>query len=149
MKIIKSRVQYPPTPRDKHIYIFTANSVVRSNGSLVMGAGVAKAVKLQYRGIDVLFGGVIPHLGVFGVQFVQWNNTWIGAFQTKIDWKDDSPIEVVQNSILELCNIATRRPTHTFHLPCPAVNHGGKSVEEILPLLEILPENVLVYLDKS
>ena len=35
-----------------------------------------------------------------------------------------------------------------FHLPCPAVSHGGKSVEDVLPMLECLPDNVIVYLDK-
>ena len=148
MILLRKRLSYPTTQRSNHIFLFTANSVVRNNGSLVMGAGCAKTVKERYKGIDVLFGDVIENLSVFGLQFVQWHNMWIGAFQTKVDWKNDSPMDVVQVSIDNLHHVALRRPKHTFHLPCPAVNHGGKDVREILPLLEKLPDNVIVYLDK-
>lgn len=34
------------------------------------------------------------------------------------------------------------------YLPCPAVNHGGRHIEGILPMLEALPDNVIVYLNE-
>ncbi|AUR89196.1 hypothetical protein NVP1121O_168 [Vibrio phage 1.121.O._10N.286.46.C4] len=148
MKLIRKRLLYPASPQGNHIYMFTANSVVRNNGCLVMGAGCAKTVKTTYKGVDILLGNTIDHLGRFGVQFVIWNGHPIGAFQTKIDWKDGSPLDLVKYSVKRLTLIAKKRPNHTFHLPCPAVNHGGRSEEEVLPLLESLPDNVYVYLDK-
>lgn len=36
----------------------------------------------------------------------------------------------------------------TFHLPCPAIKHGKRSLQEVLPLIESLPDNVFIYVDK-
>lgn len=128
-----------------NIYMFTANSTIRQNGCVVMGRGNAAVVRDFYKGIDKKFGHVIEHLSVFGVQFVQHNSQWIGAFQTKVHWQDKSPLDLVQRSILHLKTIAEKRPSHTFHLPCPAINNGGQSEDVILPMLECLPDNVIVY----
>ncbi len=147
MKLVRKRLSYCRGLVGNNIYLFTANSVIRGNGNLVMGAGCAKTVKTTYKGIDILFGKQIENLSVFNLKFVQWNGQWIGAFQTKINWQDSSPMDVVQGSIDQLLHVAIRRPNYTFHLPCPAVNHGGKSEKEIVPLLEKLPDNVIVYLD--
>jgi hypothetical protein len=94
------------------------------------------------------FGDKIKEDEKFNLSFVKWEYQWIGAFQTKTDWRKPSPLPLIQNSINKLRRVAEERPTWTFHLPCPAVSHGGKRVEEVLPMLECLPDNVVVYLDK-
>lgn len=132
----------------KEIMMFTANSIVKDNGRLVMGAGCAKTVRDLYQGIDKQFGDKIGSGSEFNVTFVKWEDQWIGAFQTKIDWRKPSPLYLVKDSIEKLSRIAQERPDWEFHLPCPAIAHGGRGVEEILPLLEVLPDNVVVYLDK-
>ena len=95
-----------------------------------------------------MFGDKITHLQEFNVAFVKWKELWIGAFQTKLHWQKQSPVYLVKDGVDKLARIANERPQWTFHLPCPAVNHGGQSVEDILPLLEQLPNNVIIYLDK-
>lgn len=152
MKIEYERVVYPNQGHynDKNVYLFTANSVLNKQGALVMGAGCAKSVRDTYKGIDILFG---TNLGIsrreFNITFVKWqDNLWIGAFQTKIDWRDPSPLYLVQDSIDKLKRISEERPSWIFHLPCPAISHGGLNKDEVLPLLESLPDNVVVYLDK-
>ena len=147
MKLIRKRLSYCRGLVGNTIYMFTANSVIKHDGKLVIGVGCAKLVRDYYKNIDKQFGKEIEHLSVFNLRFVPWKEQWIGAFQTKVDWQDSSPIDVVQGSIDQLLHVTIRRPNHTFHLPCPAVNHGGKSEKEILPLLEKLPDNVIVYLD--
>lgn len=150
MILKRELLQYQKGEVGNNIYMFTANSTLNQNGGLVMGAGNAKAVRDTYVGIDKSFGNKVEHLSEFNVLFVPCptNNTvqWIGAFQSKIDWKDKSPLQLVQNSVNKLKHIAEERPQHTFHLPCPAVNHGGRSKKEILDMLQILPDNVVVYL---
>ena len=147
MRLLRKRLSYSRGIVGDHIFLFTANSTIRNNGNLVMGAGCARTVRDTYQGIDKSFGKVINHMAVFNIQIVQWGEQWIGAFQTKIDWQADSPLDVVAGSIDELTRIALLRPKYTFHLPCPAINHGGKTEKEILPLLAKLPDNVIVYLD--
>lgn len=85
---------------------------------------------------------------LFGVRFVKHNSQWIGAFQTKYNWQDPSPLELVKYSVFKLTEIARVRPKYIFHLPFPAISNGGQSVDDVLPLLKCLPDNVIVYLDK-
>ena len=138
----------------ENIYLFTANSTIRANGNLVMGAGCAKTVRDTYTGIDKLFGELIEDQETYGVKFATYPKAsseiyqFIGAFQTKIHWQNESPLWLVEYSIGKLQDIATRRPQYTFHLPCPAISHGKRTLQEVLPLLGSLPDNVIVYIDK-
>lgn len=147
MKLIYKRLSYCRGEVGNNIFMFTANSTIRGNGCLVMGRGCARSVRDIYPNIDKKLGQKIRHLSKFGVKFVKIGTQHIGAFQTKYHWQDGSPIELVEYSVRYLKFIADNRPDHIFHLPCPAVSNGGKSVEEILPLLECLPDNVYIYLD--
>lgn len=147
MILKRERLHYLKGIVGNNIYMFTANSIVKQDGKLVMGAGCAKSVRDTYSGIDKMFGDKVVSGQEFNVTFVKWQEQWIGAFQTKIDWRKPSPTYLVKDSIDKLTRIAKERPNWTFHLPCPAVSHGGKSVEEVLPMLEVLPDNVIIYLD--
>lgn len=148
MILKRERLIYKIVSNTKDIYMFTANSVVKGNGTLVMGAGNAKAVRDFYPDIDKLFGDKISHLQEFYTCFCKYDKQWIGALQTKIHYRKESPMYLVRASIDKLSRIAKERPQLVFHLPCPAISNGGKSVENILPLLENLPDNVIIYLDK-
>ena len=142
------RLSYKRGLVGNEIFMFTANSTIRANGNLVMGAGCAKTVRDTYTGIDKQFGSKIFNLQEFNVTFVKWKEQWVGAFQTKLHWQKESPLYLVEDGVEKLTRIANERPQWVFHLPCPAVNHGGQSVDDVLPLLEQLPDNVIVYLDK-
>lgn len=148
MIIKEERLHYQKGLVGKNIFMFTSNSTLNKRGSLVMGAGCAATVRDTYNGIDELFGQEIEHLSQFNISFIKWKGQWLGAFQTKLNWREPSPISLVKNSINKLERVSEARPNWVFHLPCPAVNHGGRSVEQILPLLEKLPDNVIIYLDK-
>ena len=146
MLLKQQRLVYSRGLVGNNIYMFTANSTIKQNGRLVMGAGCAKSVRDMYIGIDKQFGNEIEHLSTFGCKFVQHKSQWIGAFQTKIHWQNKSPLDLVEVSVLQLKHIAERRGAYIFHLPCPAVSNGGRSVDDILPMLETLPDNVIVYI---
>lgn len=148
MEIKNQRLVYKRGVVGKEIYMFTANSTLTQSGKLVMGAGTARVVRDTYNNIDKMFGNTIDDQEVFGVKFIQQGQQWIGAFQTKIHWQKESPLEVVRESTRQLKWYAERRPDWNFHLPCPAINHGKRSLQEVLPLLESLPDNVIVYIDK-
>jgi len=148
MILKRKRLKYERGLVGNEIFMFTANSTIRSNGNLVMGSGCARTVRDFYKGIDKTLGKCINHLDIFGVKFVQHGEQFIGAFQTKINWQDSSPLDLVETSIGMLKQVAKKRPNHTFHLPCPAVNHGGQTVEDVLPMLDKLPDNVIIYLDE-
>ena len=147
MKLLKQRLSYSRGIVGDNIYMFTANSCIKDNGALVMGRGCAKTVRDIYTGVDKLFGKEIEHMSEFNIKFIKWHEQWIGAFQTKVNWQDKSPKRLVLHSTQKLCDVAKKRPQWTFHLPCPAVSNGGMEVDDVLNMIEILPDNVIVYLD--
>jgi len=40
---------------------------------------------------------------------------------------------------------ALKNPTRTIHLPFPGIGFGGLPVEQVEPLLRVLPDNVCVW----
>ena len=124
----------------------TTNSILNKKDELVMGAGVAKAAKELHSDLPKLFGEAIKAKAVVGSFYgmILVKDKFI-AFQTKIHWKDKSPIDVVKRSINMLERTALKYKDKTFGLPFPAITNGGMSVNIVLPMLQNLPDNVIVY----
>lgn len=146
--IIKNERLIYKRSSSNNIYLFTANSVINGGGRLVMGAGCAKSARDTYTDIDRMFAQrIVYNKSKFNLVFVEWCGTWVGAFQTKIDWRSKSPIEIIIRSIESLKIMAESRYQYNFHLPFPGVCNGGLTRCQILPFLTTLPDNVLVYDD--
>lgn len=122
---------------------FTANSHKYPNNGLCMGKGNALTTKQMYPGLDIRIGKQIRHLTKFGV--IVDNMTNIISFQTKISWKNDSALDIIQNSIAKLLN---HNITDTIGLPFPGINNGNLKVEDVTPLLLDLPKNISIWIDK-
>ena len=124
--------------------LFTSNKIVTANG-LVMGAGNALACKKAFPDMPVLIANQMKLLPDSGVVFIPQGNVWVGCFPTKNHWKDPSDVELVKQSIRELYQVATHLPHITFCLPAPAIGRGGLPWEVIEPLVQVLPDNVIVF----
>ena len=124
---------------------FTANSTLTRDFRLVMGAGNAKFVRDKVKGIDKRIGSLVYHLDrdIYGI--LHDTETKMFAFQTKIDWKNKSPISVTLFSLLMLKREAKEKPNLLFALPIPGIGHGGFTREEIEPYLYDMPDNVHFY----
>lgn len=145
MRAINKLLDYPKVLPPNQCFMFTANSCIRQNNALVMGAGNAKAFKETYPNVDIEFGKRINHLSEFNVKFLGYGKGLLGAFQTKIDWKNNTPMNVLINSIEKLTYVANNNPYWIFHLPCPAIGRGGLEREVVFSLIETLPDNVYIY----
>lgn len=123
----------------------TTNSTLNNKGHLVMGAGNAKQAKEVCPELPAIFGEQVSkgcgNLGFYGL--LRHNQYF--ALQTKLHWRDKSPIEVVKRSINKLRLASLKHPDKVFGVPFPAINHGKLSEEEIIPLLKELPENVIIF----
>lgn len=123
----------------------TTNSTLNSQRHLVMGAGNAKQAKLLCPELPQAFGKLVleknASLKYYGI--LKYKKYF--AFQTKLHWKDKSPMWVVKKSVEDLFNIALKYPDHQFGIPFPAINHGGLKEEDVLPYLQKLPDNVTIY----
>lgn len=123
----------------------TTNSTLNNKGHLVMGAGNAKQAKEVCPELPAIFGEQVSkgcgNLGFYGL--LRHNQYF--ALQTKLHWRDKSPIEVVKHSINKLRLASLKHPDKVFGVPFPAINHGKLSEEDILPLLKELPDNVIIF----
>lgn len=126
---------------------FTANSVVMDDGCLVMGGGNAKVVRDTFGGIDTRLAEQVKTFTATGEDFLLIfdNETKIFALQTKRHWRDPSPLDLVECSLVMLENEASLNKDQLFAVPMPAVGLGGVSRETILPMVEYLPDNIHIW----
>ena len=108
---------------------FTANSITKKNEALVMGAGCAKVFKESFKDIDLKFGNVEKE---FGWKVIEFENKFIGAFQTKIDYRNKSTLEIIKKSILKLKK--DLKKYDSIAICMPGVLNGGLNKEDVLPL---------------
>ena len=123
----------------------TTNSILNSKKELVMGAGIAKEAKNRYPSLPKEFGKKILEKGYEGKFYGIIVYAKFLAFQTKIHYKDNSPLDLVKKSCEYLKIAADLNKNLIFGLPFPAVTNGGRTYEEILPIVSILPDNVYIF----
>lgn len=145
MKYVNKRINYAWTCPNPVVLLFTANSVVKSNNALVMGAGNAKACRDANEGIDLVFGQKVLANPTRHVLFHPVrDNVQIGMFRTKEHYASDSTLQIIAQSCKELKNVALKYPEVTFLLPSPGTGLGRLDPALVAPLLKILPDNVWV-----
>lgn len=135
------------------LILFTANSMLKQTPKgpeLVMGKGAAKEAKDRFPRLPLFLGQMIFTYGLqgmsYGVMVPAWHPTWgtfVGAFQTKYDWRDKSDLDLIRFSCHCLTDMLP--PYARIALPFPGVGNGGRKREDVLPLLEGLPDHVWVY----
>lgn len=79
------------------ILTVTTNGVVKSNGRLVMGAGIAKEFRDMFVDIDLTFGKFVLKYGNIPC-ITKWGEQYLMSFPTKDNWKDYSKIELIEKS---------------------------------------------------
>lgn len=113
----------------------TTNGIVRPNGRLVMGGGIARMFRNRYKDIDLILGQKVQVYG--NVPFLVYKNKQaIISFPTKNDWKEKSDLSLIKSSAEKLSKIASSRFWTRVALPAPGVGLGGLSWDkEVRPLL--------------
>jgi hypothetical protein len=135
------------------LFLFTGCGVV-INKCLVMGAGTARQVRDRYWGISKAIGRTIIDRGYPCIDNVytygllvsdRYPKAKLGAFQTKLHWKNPSPIELIYESACLLQAWCYQNPTARVDLPMPGVGCGGLESTDILSITDILPNRVNVW----
>jgi len=163
MKLINERLDYAQPRSYKDIVTFTANNVITKDGRLVMGAGAAKACLEAFPGVDKEivksmkfladkrnYGFITTPTRLVNGLIDYEVTRFVGAFQTKRSYREPSTLEIIKNSVKILKKRAT--PPHgfdvsmwTYHMNFPGIGLGGLREEDVLPIIEELPDNVFVY----
>jgi hypothetical protein len=132
---------------------FTSNGIVKKNGALTMGAGVAKIFRDKFSGLDISAGIAVRQNGNVcqEVSFRacridnQFFNISVIAFPTKNHWKDSSDIDLIIRSARRLREIIEENQWKLVALPRPGVGLGGLRWEKVREELnKILDNRVMV-----
>lgn len=126
---------------------FTSNGVVKSNGELVMGAGVAKAFADKWPPLAIRAG----HCVKMGGNKVHWlKDIFVGrlrngtqkyvaviTFPTKHNWRGQSDLNLIVESAKQLSTLAnTNKHWNNIYLPRPGVGLGGLNWRVVRPAIE-------------
>lgn len=131
------------------LFMITTNPVVRKDGAVVMGAGIAKQAKDRFPTLpyDMAWARDPRNVGYQGVRSTglinQYDRQWIGFFMVKDHWKSEARLDIIEDSITDLNEYAHHYDR--IDLNFPGIGNGRLRREEVLPLLELLPDNVHVW----
>ena len=148
MKIVHQKLDYSADWALPNIYLFTGNPVRKNNGAIVMGRGAAKQVRDTYPGLDLLYGNKLadkPDAHLIWLFIGANPDKVLGWFKVKHHWQDPADLELIQQSTKQLKQIAEHVPHYVFHINFPGVGNGKLTEEDVLPILETLPDNVRIY----
>lgn len=131
--------------------VFPANSFVKKDGTLVMGAGFAKQVSERYPKVKEIFGSEIintcGHLGEYNILY--WKK--IIALQTKYYFKENSDIELIRRSTIELKNFINQQLYKKVDMAFPGIGLGKLDPEQVynycLKEIDNLP-NYTIWINK-
>ena len=121
--------------------VISTNGTVSYNGNAVMGKGVALQAHNRYSGLRKLLGQLILTQGNIVHLIPRYN---LVAFPTKHHFSKRADIDLIQQSVKELTNLAEQHSDCTFAMPVPGIGAGQLSIEQVWPLLRSLPDNVYV-----
>jgi len=119
----------------------TTNSVIKRDGTAVMGAGVAKSFALKYPMLPKAladniktYGNVTNYLPTPVTQKAQ-----ILSLPTKAHWKNNSDIKLIEQSLKRLVEITDKENYKYVLLVRPGCSNGGLNWEtDVKPLCKKL-----------
>lgn len=127
--------------------VCTTNMVVKPDGNLVMGAGIAKAFKEKFPEIDRIWGNRVKR----GCKNLMITDYWdyddkqiLVALPTKYHWKDPSPMELVVKSCQELKIAADFHDWWRVLMTRPGCGNGGLKWEDVKKEISFLDERFKV-----
>lgn len=124
----------------------TSNSIIRDNGRLVMGAGVAKYFRDSVYNIDKIAGDSVILNGNIFQKILTRNDINYYLFPTKNNWKDNSDINLIKYSAKQLNEyIFENKIIDNFILPMPGCRNGGLNKNIVLKELENIINTDVVY----
>lgn len=124
----------------------TTNRIVKPDGRLVMGGGVAKIMLDRYKDIDLRFGQIVlkqeqakANSNIQVVLLDDWP-TYLVGFPTKIHFKNPSPPWLIERSMKQLICFKQMVGINKVLLPGPGAGLGGLDWEtQVRPLIEKIP----------
>ena len=126
-------------------FIITTNAIVKRNGALVMGAGIAKQVRDNNRDVDKACGKAILDSGLRSYGLLLNVSGHLGLFQVKHHFAEAAKLDLIQFSMEKLRARAIRKHKETYALNFPGIGNGKLNYNQVKPIIDQLPDNVQVW----
>ena len=121
---------------------FTSNGIIKANGELVMGAGIAKQFRQKFADTGNFFGYHVKNTGNHVYVYHRRNSQGLCdlvSFPTKNHWRGQSEINLIIQSANELVIKANELLWKKVYLPRPGCANGGLDWEQtVKPILQPL-----------
>jgi len=152
MQILKGNILSPENLKKYDAVCVTSNGVLKKNGELVMGAGIAKAFKEKWPELPKIFGFKVKHYGNC-VNATYPNSTYneplkgppapdcIIAFPTKHHWRNPSDIKLIKKSANELMQLIEDIKLNNVALTKPGCGMGGLEWADVKKVIEPIFDN--------
>lgn len=138
------------------VFLFTSNPIVNADGLAVMGRGMAKELADRHPEVRRDFGRLLYSWNYRGdrhkfCEFVGvYDGQHVGCFMVKQHWREPADKRMIQQSAASLEDwIQWRKdsdyPNSRFDLNFPGIGNGRLRREDILPIIERLPDTVHVW----
>jgi hypothetical protein len=117
------------------------NTMVKRDGTAVMGAGLALQAARQLPDAPAILGASIAtEPSKLIVNIGTWGSATVLSFPTKRDWRNPSNLDLIRSSATELLSIAAR--FDRIIIPRVGGGLGGLDFErEVKPLLQAIFDN--------
>lgn len=133
-----------------HIFMITTNPVIKNNGGVVMGRGIAKQAKDRWKRLPFVFGKNLQKSGYRNIGRIgDFNGTSIWWFMVKSHWAENAKLDIIQASTDMLDenfgNGIEKELRLRVDLNFPGIGNGGLEREAVLPILQKLPDNIHIW----
>ena len=145
------------------LWLFTGNSYITKKKELVMGRGLALAVKKRYPDIPRLIANSIgaPRFragdmagnainvawSIYGVSKIVYEqaNGYVGVFQVKQHFRDKAQLALIGHSTLVLQEQIRQHGFERIDMNFAGIGYGGLERTHVLPIISELPDCVHVW----
>lgn len=127
----------------------TTNGNIRSDGRAVMGAGIAKTFRDLFPTLDLELAESLRTKGnICTVLRQHFNGVYIIAFPTKHNWRDNSSLELIKQSAIQLIEIADSLNLNKILLPKPGCSNGRLDWNQVSEILKPILDNRIYVISK-
>jgi hypothetical protein len=113
----------------------TTNGIIKNDGTLVMGAGIALQAKQRFPELPGKLADAVSQHGNHTLYMPDEN---IFSFPTKHDWKDKSDLALIAQSATELLIITEKVGFTEVYLPKPGCANGQLDWEDVKNVISVI-----------
>ena len=106
----------------------TTNGIIKNNGDLVMGAGIALQAKQRFPSVPGTLADMVKTHGNRAFYLPVQN---LFSFPTKHDWRDKSDINLIAQSCHDIVDITNQMGFKEVYLPRPGCANGQLSWDSV------------------